>query len=589
MTTLRQCLILLASAFAAGCVSDDAGTAATSNPAASTAAQEAQRAAWPHGAMVSAANPYAVDAAISILERGGSAVDAAIGAHLVLGLVEPQSSGIGGGAFLLSYQNEANTLTVFDGRETAPAGATSDMFMNGDEVMNFRLAWQSGVAIGTPGAIAMYKAAHDTHGVLPWADVFTPAIELAEKGFVVSPRLNNLLVRIKPFGDLDDYAASAAYFYPGGEPLAVGTVRDNPAYADTLRRIAAQGTDAFYRGAVAQAIVDAAQSEPRPGTLALKDLAAYEARVRQPVCGPFRDMTLCSAPPPSSGLAQIMIAGLYDRFVPDDSAVDDATSLRAFVDAQRLAYADRDHFVGDPAFGDVPVNALIDARYLDARAQQRLAPDAPSQHGDPAAALNLAATRWQFGRDTTDERGGTTHLSIIDAQGNAISMTATVEAPFGSARFVHGFLLNNEMTDFARDPGKGDAPANLVQPGKRSRSSMSPTLVFDDQGELLLVNGSPGGNSIVAYVAKATLGILARGQTVEQAIASPNIIARGNKVNVEIATDEGKLAAQRLKDAGYDVVEREGENSGLHTILVTKDGLQGGADARREGIVRTLP
>ena len=552
-------------------------------------ARPGHAAAWAHGAMVSAANPYAVDAAIDILERGGSAVDAAIAAHLVLGLVEPQSSGIGGGAFLLVHDRDADTLTVFDGRETAPAGASADMFIDAGEPMDFLRAWQSGIAIGTPGAVAVYQLAHDAHGVLPWAEVFTPAIELASKGFVVSPRLNNLLTRVRRVSDLDDHPDSAAYFYPDGEPLAVGAVRDNPAYARLLRDIAARGRDAFYTGQVAQAMVDAAARAPRPGTLSLTDLAGYRAQARPPVCGAFRSFTLCSAPPPSSGLAQIMIAGLYQRFVPDDAAIDDAQSLRAFVDAQRLAYADRDHFVGDPAFADVPTAALIDPRYLDRRAQDRFAPTDKASHGDPAAATGQRAARWHFGADTTDERGGTTHLSIVDARGNAVSMTATVEAPFGSSRFVHGFLLNNEMTDFARDPGKGDAPANLVAPGKRSRSSMSPTLVFDESDELILVNGSPGGNSIVAYVAKTTLGILARNQSVDEAIAAPNVIARGDRVRVDITTEEGKEAARQLTAAGYDVVERDGENSGLHTILVTPDGMVGGADPRREGIVRSLP
>lgn len=541
---------------------------------------------WPHGAMVTAANPYAVDAGIRLLEAGGSAVDAAIATHLVLGLVEPQSSGIGGGAFLLSYTRESDTLELIDGRESAPAGATADMFMRDGEVLKFLEAWQSGVAIGTPGAVALYKLAHDRHGKVPWADLFDPAIELAREGFVVSPRLNNLLERIRRVSDLDDNPESADYFYPGGETLAVGAVRDNPAYADLLQAIADEGPDAFYRGEVARAMARAAQREPRPGTLGTDDLANYRAVVRTPVCGPFRNYKMCSAPPPSSGLAQIMIAGLYDRFIPDDSRANDADALRAFVDAQRLAYADRDHFVGDPAFADVPVDALIDERYLDLRASQRTAPDAPIRHGDPSAIPALAADA-RFGPDTTVEAGGTTHLSIIDAQGNAVSMTATVEAPFGSSRFVHGFLLNNEMTDFARDPGKGDAPANIVAPGKRSRSSMSPTMVFDTDGQLKLINGSPGGNSIVAYVSRATLAILARGRSPQDAVAEPNVIARGNSVRFEARTPEEKAMARALADLGYDVKERDGENSGLHVILVTEDGLVGAADPRREGVVKT--
>ena len=541
--------------------------------------------AWPHGAMIAAANPYATDAGFAMLERGGSAVDAAIAAHLVLGLVEPQSSGIGGGGFILAFTRETGQLEVIDGRETAPAGATADMFLQDDEAMNFLEAWQSGIAVGVPGAVAMYKLAHERHGVLPWADLFRPAIDLARDGFVVSPRLNNLLVRVRRFSDLDDYPDSAGYFYPDGEPLAVGATRDNPAYAALLTRIATEGPAAFYTGDVAKAIVDAVRAEPRPGTLGRDDLSHYRAMVRPGVCGAFRTLSICSAPPPSSGLAQIMIAGLYERFVPEDAEADDFTSLRAFIDAQRLAYADRDHFIGDPAFADVPTSLLIDPRYLDQRASERFAPDAPSRHGEPSRVLDAQA-RVPFGRDTTREMGGTTHLSIIDANGNAVSMTASVEAPFGSSRFVHGFVLNNEMTDFARDPGKGDAPANVVEPGKRSRSSMSPSMVFDDDGQLRLVIGSPGGNSIVAYVSRAMLGILARGKAPGVVVNEANVIARGDTVRVEARNPGESAVARALADAGYEVKERDGENSGLHAILVTRDGLVGAADARREGTVR---
>lgn len=565
-------------------------SACSAAPPPASQAPTPARPPWPHGAMVSAANPYAVQAGARILRDGGSAVDAAIATHAVLGLVEPQSSGLGGGAFLLAYDYHAQTLQVFDGRETAPAGATPDMFVVDGEAMNFRHAWQSGVAVGVPGTVALYKLAHDAHGALPWAALFAPAIELAESGFEVSPRLSGLLTRVQRFGELHLYPASAAYFYPGGEPLQTGQVVANPAYAATLRRIAAEGPAAFYTGEIAQAMADAARAEPRPGTLSIEDLAGYRALKRTPVCGPFRELTLCSAPPPSSGLAQIMIAGLYDRLVGGREDVPQDEALRAFVDAQRLAYADRDHYVGDPAFADVPTRALISQTYLDHRATERFAPDAPSQPGDPAAVFARAAGTWQFGPDATRESRGTTHLSIVDANGNAVAMTATVEAPFGSSRFVHGFLLNNEMTDFSRDPGADDAsPANLVAPGKRSRSSMSPTLVFDADGELLMATGSPGGNSIVAYVAKSLLGVLAWGMTPQAAVDFPNIVARGNHVRVETATDEGKALAQMLSDAGYEVQEREGENSGLHVVVVRPDRLEGAADPRREGVVGTAP
>ena len=542
---------------------------------------------WPHGGMVTAANPYAVLAAVEALKAGGHAVDAAIAAHAVLGLVEPQSSGLGGGAFMLVYERATGNLTVFDGRETAPAGASADMFLVNGEPMGFLDSWQSGIAIGVPGAVALYEKAHKAFGLRPWGEVLGNAIELADNGFIVSPRLNNLLGRMMKYSELDDRPDTAAYFYPDGEPLPVGFVRKNPDYADTLRQVVDGGAKAFYSGPLAKAIADAAQQEPRAGTLKADDIAGYEVVVRDAVCGGYRRDTICTAPPPSSGVAQIMIANLYDRLAGD--ATDANVRLRAFVDAQRLAYADRDHYVADTAFSPVPVDAMINPEYLDARAGQRFAPDAVPVPGDPGSVVNGCAVATVWGPDTTDEASGTTHLSIIDAEGNAVSMTATVEAPFGTSRWVGGFLLNNQMTDFARQPVKdGKVAANAIEPGKRPRSSMSPIMVFDESGALKMVNGSPGGNSIVAYVAKTTLAILAWDQTVENAIAFPNIVARGEKVRVETADETGQRIAAMLTAAGYNVQEREGENSGLHTILVHPDGLEGGADPRREGTVETV-
>lgn len=540
--------------------------------------------------MVSAANPHAVEAAIRVLAEGGHAVDAAIAAHTVLGLVEPQSSGLGGGAFMLVYERGAKRLTVYDGRETAPAGVAADLFVGDDgKAVNFLTAWQSGTAIGVPGAVALYKTAHERHGRQPWAQNFAAAIDLATRGFEVSPRLNNLLTRVARFSLLDEHAASAAYFYPGGEALPVGFVRDNPAYAATLKRIAVEGPAAFYRGELAEAMAAAAQAEPRGGSLSVEDLASYATIVREPICGAFRRYEICSAPPPSSGVAQIMIAGLYDRLA--HGADSEIPRMRAFVDAQRLAYADRDHYIADPAHSaDVSADLILPA-YLDARATQRFAPDAASSPGDPLSVTPAAASVTDFGRDATGGSPATSHLSIIDADGNAVSMTATVEAPFGSSRFVGGFVLNNQLTDFARQPRDQDGTllANAPAPHKRPRSSMSPTLIFDADGELVMATGSPGGNSIVAYVAKSVLGVLAWDLDVQDAIELPNIVARGDKIRVEAADDNGKRIAGALREHGYEVQEREGENSGLHAIVVRADGLHGGADPRREGIVKTLP
>ena len=532
---------------------------------------------WRHGAMATTANPHATDAAIEMLEKGGHAVDAAIAAHLVLGLVEPQSSGIGGGGFMLVYERTDQSLKFHDGRETAPATATPTMFVEEGETMPFLRAWQSGKAVGVPGAIALYKQAHDRHGKLPWTDLFGPAIKLATDGFNVSPRLAGFLPRIAQFSLLDENPGAAEYFYPNGEPLKAGTLLKNPEYAATLGRIADEGPLAFYEGDIASAIVAAVSAEPDPGGLSIEDIASYKAVERDSVCGEFREVSICSATPPSSGAAQIMIARIYDHLV--DMGIDD---IDAFVDAQRLAYADRDHFFGDPDTTAVPVEGLLDEAYLESRAKGRFAPDAKPVHGNPELAEVV-------GIDTTKEASGTTHLSVVDSDGNAVSFTATVEAPFGSSRWVHGFLLNNEMTDFARDVTEdGPHPANAVGPGKRPRSSMSPTMVFDADGNLLLVTGSPGGNSIPAYVAKSIIGIFDWDLSPQAAADHPNIIARGEKVRVETGVGNGVDLAESLKKSGYDVQEREGENSGLHLIQVTPDGLVGAADKRREGTVRSV-
>jgi gamma-glutamyltranspeptidase/glutathione hydrolase len=542
---------------------------------------------WPHGAQAAAANPHATDAAVAMLERRGHAVDAAIAAHAVLGLVEPQSSGLGGGGFMLVYERSGDTLIFHDGRETAPASATIDMFMKDGEVMGFLEAWQSGLAVGVPGTVALYKQAHERHGRLPWAELFEPAIALARDGFEVSPRLANMLVRIREYTRLDENPATAAYFYPEGEALAAGDLRRNPAYADTLTAVAAQGPAAFYRGELAMAIVGAVNAAPNPGALSLGDLAAYTAEERRAICAPWRELRLCSASPPSSGAMLPLLVGLYDRLLPADA--DREERVATFVDAQRLAYADRDHYFGDPTTMTLALRDLLDPRYLAARAAQRVAPQASASHGDPAGVVLGTPQAERHGSDTTEEAPGTTHLSIVDGEGNAVSFTATVEAPFGSSRWAGGFLLNNELTDFAREvPAEGPVPANAVGAGKRPRSSMSPVLLFDGEGELVMVTGSPGGNSIPAYVAKSILGVWDWGLSPAEAVAFPNIIARGERVRVEVGSDSGARLADALTERGYPVQEREGENSGLHVIRVTADGLVGAADPRREGTVGTV-
>lgn len=546
---------------------------------------------WTKGAMVSAADPRAVEAGLEVLRQGGHAVDAAIAVHTVLGLVEPQSSGIGGGAFMLVYERDSDEITVYDGRETAPMAIDENLFVEDGEVLGFLEAWQSGKSAGVPGAIALYKTAHDAHGKQAWASNFEAAIALAEDGFVISPRLAGVIgdARIRQFTRLDDHPVSAAYFFPDGQPLAEGDVRDNPDYAETLRRIATDGIESFYTGANAEAIVATLAEAPRPSTMTVEDIAGYQVKVRPPLCGNWRDYRICSAPPPSSGgVTQNSIPGLYDRLLPEDGA-DPFAPIRSFVDAQRLAYADRDHYVADADFVQVPAMDLINPDYLDVRATEVFAPGAVPTPGDPGVALGGNPMIGLWGQDPTEDAPGTTHFSIVDGQGNVVSMTATIEAAFGNSRMVNGYLLNNELTDFARQPRKSNLPvANAPGPGKRPRSSMSPTIIFDQDGDLKMVTGSPGGNSIVAYVSKTVLAVLDWGDTAQQAAARPNIIARGESVGVEVDVEGGQAIADQLKALGYTVQERRGENSGLHLIVATEDGLEGGADPRREGVARAL-
>ena len=543
---------------------------------------------WNKGAMVSAANPYAVKAAISILEKGGSATDAAIAAHLVLGLVEPQSSGLGGGGFILNYDFKTNNLTFIDGRETAPASAKIDMFMKDDgNVMSFMEAVPSGKAVGTPGIVALYETAHKAYGLLPWPMLFEDAINLSKNGFIVSPRLANYVELAKKRGRLSKNPLTKKYFYPNDVKIKSGDLLKNPEYANTLKAIAKEGAIAFYNSNIAKEIVSAVNADPHPGEMTLVDLKNYNAVLRPVICGPFRNMKICTTSPPSSGGAQIMIAGLYDQLINNES--NESEKISAFVDAQRLAYADRDHFFGDPDEVNIPLEALLDPKYIKDRAKQRFLPDAIPTPGDPSSIIDTLANFPTWGKDNTVEAAGTTHLSIIDQNGNAVSMTATIESVFGSQRWAAGFLLNNEMTDFAREvPTDGSRLANAVAPNRRPRSSMSPTMIFDKNGGLLMVTGSPGGNSIPAYVNKTIIGVFDWGLTAQQSVDFPNIIARGQAVKIEMLTEKSETIAKDLIQKGYIVKETTGEHSGIHLIVVRANGLEGAADKRREGIVHSI-
>lgn len=572
-----------------------AASGCTSPPASTPGEEQAQTPApvaakeWKLAgkAMISAADKRAVEAGLAAIKAGGSAVDAAIAAHAVLGLVEPQSSGIGGGGYMVVYDRKSNTTTVFDGRETAPAAATPDYFTVDGKNLGFGPAIQSGKSVGVPGAVALYKAAHDKYGKQPWGANFDAAIKLADEGFIVSPRLAGALgSSYYQNGPLAKNAATGAYFFPNGKALAVGDRRTNPDYAATLRAVAKDGPAAFYSGQIAQNIVDAVHSGDIQGALTLQDIADYKVLEKPAVCGPFRDYTICSAPPSSSGgVAMNLIMSLYDRISTASPGTSPAENLRDFVLAQQLGYADRDHYVADPAAVTVPVADLLNPAYLDARAKSGFKPGDAPQPGDPGAVVHGKPIVDMWGRDANAAQPGTTHLSFIDYEGNAVSFTATVESGFGSQRWTNGFLLNNQLTDFTRPPTLGGKPvANAPGPGKRPRSSMSPTIVFDKAGDVFMVTGSPGGNSIVGYVSKTLVGVLDWGMSAQEASAAPNVVARGPVVSIETATEKGKQWSKILTDSGFKVREVAGENSGLNLIVVRNDRLEGGADPRREGV-----
>ena len=576
----------LASTGFAACTAPQATTPQASAPVASGEWRLSGR------AMISAADQRAVEAGLDAMRAGGSAVDAAIAAHAVLGLVEPQSSGIGGGGYMVVYDRKSNTTTVFDGRETAPAAATADYFTVNGQNLGFVQAILSGKSVGTPGAIALYKAAHDKYGKRPWGANFDAAIKLADEGFIVSPRLAGSLGPRFQSGPLGTSPEAAAYFFPNGKALAVGDRRTNAGYAATLRAVAKDGPSAFYTGKIAADIVAAVQTGDIKGDLSLKDLADYRALEKPALCGRFDVYRICSAPPSSSGgVAMNQIMSLYQAIVSKSDDFDDSTLLRDFVLAQQLGYADRDHYVADAAQVTVPVEDLLNPAYIKARAESGFKPGDAPLPGDPGAVLHGKPIVDMWGRDTNAAQAGTTHLSFVDFEGNAVSFTATIEGPFGSQRFTNGFLLNNELTDFTR-PGvvNGKPVANAPGPGKRPRSSMSPTIVFDEAGDLFMVTGSPGGNSIVGYVSKTLVAVLDWGKTAQEASALPNVVARGQTVRIETSDAKagpnaiGKQWAEMLKAEGFKVQEVSGEVSGLNLIVARKDHLEGGADPRREGV-----
>lgn len=546
--------------------------------------------------MVSAANPLAVEAGRRVLQDGGSAVDAAIAVQLVLNLVEPQSSGIGGGAFLLHWDAEAKKLTTYDGRETAPAAARPDRFLRDGRPIAFDNAVHSGLSIGVPGLVRLLETAHQRHGKLPWQRLFDPAIELAENGFPVSPRLNLLLTWMGP--DNFDPAARRLFFDEHGSARPVDFNLKNPAFADTLRQIAEVGSRASYTGPIAEAIVAAVAGAPNAaGDITLADLESYSIEERPPVCINYRRHRVCGMGPPSSG--GIAVAQTLKLLEPLDlgrgpEAALNPAAMHLIAEAEKLAFADRDHYLADPAFVEVPAT-LLDPGYMD---QRRTLIDPEAAMPKPAPGLPPGTQRQAFGADGTLESVGTSHISIVDSAGNAVSMTTTIESAFGSRVLAAGFLLNNELTDFSFRPQdkEGRAIANAVAPGKRPRSSMAPTLVFDENGQLEAVLGSPGGSRIILYVVKALIALIDWELDPQAAAALVNFGSRGGPFEIEYdpATNWEALVrpwlstpslwqAIRMRPFGHSIAP-DLLTSGLHIIVVRRDGLEGGADPRREGI-----
>ncbi|WP_236250525.1 gamma-glutamyltransferase [Microbulbifer sp. ALW1] len=528
--------------------------------------------------MAVTANPHASAAAETILAKGGTAVDAAIAAQLVLSLVEPQSSGIGGGAFMLSYRADEKKLFSYDGRETAPMAVDEDYFMRDGQPRGFLEAVIGGNSVGVPGVVRMLELAHKRDGKLPWKELFQPAIALAEQGFNVSPRLHQLLVqmpRVAVRPAIRDY-----FFDEGGKPLPVGHLLKNPEYADTLRQLAEKGSKPFYDGDIAAAIVEAVRNDPEnPGVMTRKDMADYQAKVREPVCAAFLVYDICGAAAPSSGGTTVgAILGMLQQFPLDKYEVGSAELTHLFVEASELAFADRNTYSADSDFIPVPTQAMVDPDYLAARAKLIDPVKAqPAVAGDPAGFATVRRTA------KSPELPNTSHLSIVDQYGNAVSMTTSIETGFGSRLLVKGFLLNNQLTDFSFVPTNADKQlvANRIQPGKRPRSSMSPTIVFNEDGSLRLIVGSPGGSRIIDYTARTILYHLAKGMPIAEAIDAGNIGAIGYRVEVEPgALKEAEI--KQLEAMGHKLVQKE-LNSGIHAIALIDDKLQGGADPRREG------
>jgi gamma-glutamyltranspeptidase/glutathione hydrolase len=505
-----------------------------------------------------------------------------VAVQTVLGLVEPQSSGLGGGAFLTWYDAKTGTVTTFDGRETAPAAATPELFLGIDgKPLDFFDAVIGGRSVGVPGVPRLLETVQKKYGKLDWAGLMDPAIKLAEGGFAISPRLNAMIT--EDIGRLDTQAETRAYFYDAfGSPRAAGAMLRNPDYAQSLRAIAEGGADAFYKGALAGRIVAVVNGHPtNPGKLSLEDLAAYQVKERPAVCAPYRGYSVCGMGPPSSGALTIgQILGMVEPFDIATLGKDDPESWRIIGDASRLAFADRERYIADSDFVKIP-NGLLNADYLKSRSalirRPTALPDGEVKPGEPPwdkAELRIDGK--------TFDMPATSHFVIVDGEGNIASMTTSVENAFGSRQMAGGFILNNQLTDFSFAPEKdGAAVANRVEPGKRPRSSMAPTIVLKD-GKPVFAVGSPGGSSIIPYVATTLTGLIDWKLDMQAAISMPHMLNRFGVYELEAGTSAEGFADD-LEALGYKVKIGD-QNSGLHGVAITPDGLVGGADPRREGV-----
>lgn len=573
--------VVTAAALLVGCATPPHTTLSAADYAPEAAsAQTAQQLVHGQRQMLATANPLATQAGYAMLAQGGSAIDAIIAAQMVLTLVEPQSSGIGGGAFLLHYAGKDHPLQSYDGRETAPGAATAERFLQQGKPLSYAQAVNSGLSVGTPGVLRALEMAHQEHGRLAWSQLFTPAITVAYEGFSLSPRLHTLISNNQQA--LQAQPAAAAYFLDAqGQPWPVGHRLKNPALARVFERIATEGVDAFYSGDIAEAIVQAVHTHARPGDLRVEDLQAYQAVQREPLCGPYRSYTVCGMPPPSSGAVTLLqLLGILESVPMQDFAPQSVEAVHYFSEAGRLAYADRDFYIADPDYVQMPVNALLSPNYL----RQRSALIQPDQSMGQAQAGDPLALLASLGKDHAYELPSTSHLVAADQYGNLITMTTSVEAAFGSKIMVQGFLLNNQLTDFSSVPvdAQGQVVANRVEAGKRPRSSMAPTMVFK-AGQPYLIVGSPGGSAIINYVAQTLVGVLDWGLDIQTAIAQPHYGSRNGATELEAGTSVVTLVdALRAKGHQVNVLPF---TSGLQGIVLAADGLYGGADPRREGLV----